>query len=209
MLHVQQDFFLMFCWMNFESCKGRHWCTAHSRNVIKNGSVLIHNNNLLFLLTQRMTMCVSWCTCVSQRAVCAHIHLTPSATSITLYFQQSALLLIGIIYCCFMQRVLQVVQSLTPLLDFNACETGVDWTFTYSILPAKLRELSLFSSIHLQHLLELHEKRRLIQSGFHSQENVYNCHFIWVVSLISALWHIMEAIRDDNVNSWVLPPTLL
>ncbi len=62
--------------------------------------------------------------CVLERAICAHFHLTLSATSITFYFQQSALLLIGIIYCCFMQPVLQVVQSLTPLLDFNTSVTG-------------------------------------------------------------------------------------
>lgn len=67
------------------------------------------------------------CVCVAEGS---HFHLTQPATSITFYFQQSALLLIGIFYCCFMQHVLQVVQSLTPLLDFNASVTGAVWTFT-------------------------------------------------------------------------------
>lgn len=63
----------------------------------------------------------------------ARSHLTPSATSITFYFQPSARLLIGIIYCCFMRRVLQVVQSLTPQLAFNACAAVAEPSLCYSL----------------------------------------------------------------------------
>ncbi len=151
-------------------CKAWWWCSVlhecDKEAQVEKITVLSQTHNLLFYLTDR-GLCVCMCVCVS--AIGAHCHLTLSATSITFYFQQSALLLIGIIYCRFMQLVLQVVQSLTPLLDFYASQSGAVRTLTCH--TADKAQGTLFISMHLIHTLFFFQATHLSQ--FQSWENLH------------------------------------